>query len=65
MHTQTQRLAHSVPDARHILGDIGNTSFYKLIRDGKLAIAKIGRRTVILDSELQRFVDELAQGGVL
>lgn len=58
---ENESLASSVPDARRRLGDLSHTSFYKLVKQGQLRTAKIGRRTVVLESELQRFAAALAQ----
>ncbi len=53
-------IAHSIASA--ILatdGAVGRTSFYDAIRRGDLVARKLGRRTVILDSDLRRWLDEL------
>ncbi len=45
--------------AREILGGIGHTTFYKLLRDGDLKGVKIGKRRFIRSTELDRFISEL------
>lgn len=50
---------HTVKDTRQILGGISNSLFYEIVRDGKLNLKKIGRRSFVTDSEIQRFVDSL------
>jgi excisionase family DNA binding protein len=47
-----------MPEAWETLG-IGRTTLYELIADGKIKTVKIGRRTLIPDEELQRFVATL------
>lgn len=54
----TSPLTVSIAEACKILG-IGRTSLYSLISARQLRVRKIGRRTVIELSELQRFVAEL------
>lgn len=38
---------------------IGITTAYQLLKDGKLKAVKLGRRTYITDTEDQRFIDSL------
>jgi excisionase family DNA binding protein len=51
-------LLHRMPEAWQALG-IGRTTLYELIADGKIKTVKIGRRVLIPDDELQRFVATL------
>lgn len=54
-------LAHRVDSACHRLG-IGRTKLYSLITEKKLRAIKIGTRTLIPESELQRLItDQLNQ----
>lgn len=39
---------------------IGRTTFYGLIRNGDLEVVKIGRRTLVVYSSLERYVDALS-----
>ena len=41
---------------------IGRTTLYALIRDGKLKTKKLGARTLIARSELERMLSELPPG---
>jgi excisionase family DNA binding protein len=50
-------LAHQVPQACTRLG-IGRTALYELLKSGDLRFFKLGTRTLIPESELQRFVAE-------
>ena len=54
------RLLHPVPDAALVLG-IGRSTLYTLIAQGKIRAVKIGRRTLIAQDELERYVHELVQ----
>lgn len=53
-------LAHQVPAACDRLG-IGRTMLYELIKTDRIKVIKIGRRTLIPESELQRFIAERMQ----
>ena len=53
-----QRLLHPIPEARYILGDIGHTKFYALVKDGRIKLTKIDGRSFVTPSELQRCVEE-------
>ena len=48
----------SVTEAMQALG-IGRSSLYSLIAENKIRIVKIGRRTLISDQEITRFVNDL------
>jgi excisionase family DNA binding protein len=47
------RLLHTVPHAAQLL-DLGVSTIWKLVADGKLSTVKIGRSTRIPHSELAR-----------
>ena len=51
-------LLHDIPTAAEMLG-LGRTTVYEEIKAGRLSIVKIGRRTMIKHSELERFVSVL------
>lgn len=53
-------LAHPIDAAARRIG-IGRTMVYALIKSGELRVVKIGGRTLILESELHRFLAERAQ----
>jgi excisionase family DNA binding protein len=48
-------LLHNINEACRELG-IGRTILYELIKAGELLVVKIGSRTLIPDSELQKFI---------
>lgn len=52
------RLLHPIPDAAEVLG-IGRSTLYQLIADEEIAVVKIGRRTLITQDELERYVRTL------
>ncbi|MDP9085182.1 MAG: helix-turn-helix domain-containing protein, partial [Pseudomonadota bacterium] len=49
------KLAYTVPEALSIL-PIGRTTFYRLARDGKIDLRKIGYRTVVTAESLDRLI---------
>jgi excisionase family DNA binding protein len=54
-------LAHSVEDTYRSLG-ISRAMFYKLAKAGEIHTIKIGTRTLVPESERQRFIaDKLAE----
>jgi predicted DNA-binding transcriptional regulator AlpA len=56
-----QKIAVTLPEAIALSG-IGRTTFYKLFNTGKLTPRKAGKRTLILVSELETFVNSLPAG---
>ena len=62
---QTRELVrHLVPieDAQHELGGIGRTTLYRLIEDGQLVRAKIGRRAFITGDSIAAYIESITQG---
>lgn len=57
-NTQTP-LAHQINSACYRLG-IGRSKLYELIQSGEIKPFKVGRRTLILEAELQRFITKAA-----
>lgn len=55
-------LASTIPTACNRLG-IGRTLLYDLLKKGKLRSIKLGTRTLIPESELQRLITEQLIGG--
>ena len=58
----TDRAAYSVPEALAKLG-IGRDKLYGLIREGRLPARKLGRRTLIVASDLEAFLQSLPRMG--
>lgn len=53
----TQRLAHTIDDARELLGGISRNSIYRLNASGKLRLIKVGGRTLIPHAEIVRLLE--------
>jgi Helix-turn-helix domain len=53
-------LVHSIPEAC-ALARAGRTALYQAINSGDLIARKRGRRTLIFDNDLQRWLDSLPQ----
>jgi excisionase family DNA binding protein len=56
----TTPLLHSIQSSTQILG-IGRSSLYGLIAQGEICAVKIGRRTLIPDGEIRRYVESLTK----
>jgi excisionase family DNA binding protein len=56
--TTSTRLAYSPSGGAQVLG-ISRSKFYELIAAGELKVLKLGSRTLVLHSELVRFVTAL------
>lgn len=52
------RLLHPVADAAEILG-VGRSTIYRLIAAGEIGTVKIGRRTLVAQTELERYAATL------
>ena len=53
------RQLYTIPEARGVLGGISHTLIYTLIKDGRLKIIKIGRRSFVSSTELMRFLEDV------
>ncbi len=55
-------LMYSVyPDAAKALGGMSRSKIYMEIKEGRLSVVKVGRRTFITVDELERYVSELSK----
>ena len=59
---QCHKLALTIEEAVEMSG-IGRTTLYAQIRDGHLIARKIGRRTIIMASDLLAFLESLPEVG--
>ncbi len=50
------RLLHPIPEACRILGGISRTYIYEMFRDGELKLTKLGSRSFVTHTELERLV---------
>lgn len=55
----TGERAWTVPEAMERLGGLSRASFYKLVSAGSIRLHKIGARSVVLESEINRFLRNL------
>lgn len=59
---QAAPLAYRIEDAAELIG-VGRTTFYALIRDRQIVPRKLGRATLILRADLDRFIEKLPRQG--
>lgn len=50
-------LAYSIDEACRV-SSIGRTTLYGLIREGKVEVSKVGKRTLVLADSLRRLISE-------
>lgn len=53
------KLAYSVNETLGLLS-LGRTKFYELVESGEIKTAKVGKKTLVLASEIQAFLDRIA-----
>lgn len=58
--TDTCARLFNVGEARSILGGIGTTKLYELVKTGELPPVHIGRRTFFKQSDLEHFIAKLS-----
>jgi hypothetical protein len=54
------RLLVPFPEARQLLGGLGNTKTYELVNEGELVKVNIGRRGFITRKSIEAYVDRLS-----
>ena len=57
----TRRAAHSI-DETCVHTGLGRDTIYGAIRSGQLVARKVGRRTIIIDGDLRRYLNSLPTG---
>jgi excisionase family DNA binding protein len=56
------RAAHSIAETCALTG-LGRDTVYRAISTGQLVARKVGRRTVVVDDDLRRFLARLPRAG--
>jgi hypothetical protein len=56
-----ERILVPVPEAMHVLGGLGRSKFYKLVKAGDLTLIHVGRRSFVPAECLRAFVDRLSE----
>ncbi len=56
IHELPAPLAHRIPEACRRLG-VGRSSLYELIKSGEVKTIKIGTRTLVPETELQKVIN--------
>lgn len=49
----------SIPEAQGVLGGLGRTTVYELVKRGDIARVKIGRRSFVTVESLESYIDRL------
>ncbi|MCV7298091.1 helix-turn-helix domain-containing protein [Mycobacterium barrassiae] len=60
MATASKRLI-PIPEARQLLGGIGHTTVYELVKRGEILKVNIGRRGFITSESLEGYMDRLTK----
>jgi predicted DNA-binding transcriptional regulator AlpA len=60
MSAEVKRLV-SIPEARSVLGGIGHTTIYDLIKRRELVKVNIGRRGFVTAESLASYIDRLTE----
>jgi Helix-turn-helix domain len=55
------RAIYPVPEAKQILGGIGTTTIYELMKTGEIERVNIGRRAFVTATSLVAYVDRLSE----
>lgn len=63
MEDRPERLLYDIPEASAMLGYLGRTSVFALMKDGSLERVKIGSRTFVTAESLRNYVVSLARAG--
>lgn len=61
MSNEALPLAHNIDGAVQRVG-IGRSKLYEEIRTGRLRTVKVGKRTLILEKDIERWLDALPSG---
>jgi hypothetical protein len=56
-------IAFDVKEARRRLGNASHSAFYKLVREGRLVIRKMGNRTLVTPEDLRACIKGLPKVG--
>ncbi len=59
MDTMGKRLV-PIPEVRQVLGGIGHTTVYELVKRGEIIKVNIGRRAFITAESLEAYLDRLS-----
>ena len=63
MHDKALPVFLSIEETRRQLGDMSRAAIYRLLREKRLAAAKVGRRRLILASLVRELAEQAARGG--
>ena len=55
-----KRRLYPVSEARQLLGGIGHSTFYQLVKDGVVVITKVRNRSMVTDRNIDRAIEVLS-----
>jgi hypothetical protein len=61
MSDNDPQLLVPIPEARRLIGGLGNTKTYELVNSGELVKVNIGRRGFITRKSIEAYVDRLTE----
>ena len=50
-----KRLLYPIPEARQLMGNIGQTMFYAEVKDGNIKLTKKRGRSFVTEAEIRRY----------
>lgn len=57
-----ERKMYPVEETRDKIGGISHTTFYELVKAGRIRTVKLGRRTFVMADEIDRFLATVREG---
>ena len=60
-HAPQERLLYDIEEARQLLGGIGRSTLYKLVKGGRIKFVKLGSRSLLNRDDLNRLARSLGQ----
>lgn len=59
--TIPRRALYPLKEGRQLLGNIGHTTLYQWVKDGRIRLTRIGGRSFLSASEIERLAGEMSE----